>query len=443
MTKQIDKNILSIAFTDKDLCTRCGTCIGICPVEALSAGKDYFPEINANKCISCGLCKKTCPGGQLSYRQLTRITFGHDKDNSGFDGHAIKTIMGYAGDAEIRQNGAGGGMITALALYLLQQRLVDGCIVTRMNRENPLKGEVYIARNRNDLLQSQQSKYLPIPVNSIFQQLKTLPGRYAYIGLPCHIHGYRLLSQSDKTLKEKIRVVIGLYCGMALQPCMLADLLNVHQLSPSEIKAFQFRGGKWPGKFRAIVDKKTIDLHYSNYKDGAFNYLMFLYSPRRCQTCIDGSSEFSDLSVSDAWTRDQSGNYLFKSSSRVLARTETGAKILQQAIEAGAVTAQDVSRNIHYKTHRLHTQRKGIKTPLRVARLHQKNKSAPRYDRQPPKATKKEKTSERIESALMSLGRLKLVRYPLLYLLISRYGIPLVKLRQYLKNRKYKTDSQK
>jgi coenzyme F420 hydrogenase subunit beta len=438
MVKSIDKNRLGIAFTNRDLCTRCGTCIGICPTDALSVGKNYFPVIDTEKCIDCGLCMKTCPGGRINFRDLTRITFGHNDDLDTFDGHVAKTIVGYAGDEGIRRRGAGGGIITALALFLLQEKLVDGCIVTRMDENDPLYGRVYIARNRNDLLSSQQSKYQPLPVNSIFQQLKTLPGIYAYIGLPCHIHGYRLLSEKNEEIKKKIRIVIGLFCGMALEPHMLTELLKAHQIRPQEVKAFQFRGGEWPGKFRAVTDKKIHDLHYSNYKDGAFNYLMFLYSPRRCQTCIDGSSQFSDLSVSDAWTRDQSGNYLFRANSRVLARTRTGLEILQQAISKGAIRAQDISGNQHYKTHQHHTSRKGLKTPLRVARLNQKNKAAPVYDRTPPPASGKDKFGERVETALMSLGRHKLIRYPLLSLLMCRYGIPLVKLRQYLKSRKYK-----
>ncbi len=58
-----------------------------------------------------------------------------------------------------------------------------------------------------------------------------------------------------------------------------------------------------------------------------------LYSPFRCQTCIDGSSEFSDISVSDAWTRDETGKYIFQSQSKLLVRTQKGLNILNNALK--------------------------------------------------------------------------------------------------------------
>jgi coenzyme F420-reducing hydrogenase beta subunit len=104
--------------------------------------------------------------------------------------------------------------------------------------------------------------------------------------------------------------------------------------------------------------------------------LTLLYSPFRCQTCIDGSAEFADISVSDAWTRDSSGNYVFQSQSKLLLRTDIGVQIAEQAIANGTLIAQDVSGNQHFQTHRLHTRKKGLKSPLRTARLLAQGKKA-------------------------------------------------------------------
>ncbi|MGE4568780.1 MAG: indolepyruvate ferredoxin oxidoreductase subunit alpha [Bacteroidales bacterium] len=42
-----------------DECTACGSCIGECPVEAISEGDVYTidPEI----CTDCGACADVCP----------------------------------------------------------------------------------------------------------------------------------------------------------------------------------------------------------------------------------------------------------------------------------------------------------------------------------------------------------------------------------------------
>ena len=46
---------------DKKKCISCGTCVAICPVEAISFGADGKAQINAAKCIHCGSCEASCP----------------------------------------------------------------------------------------------------------------------------------------------------------------------------------------------------------------------------------------------------------------------------------------------------------------------------------------------------------------------------------------------
>lgn len=436
--KKIDTTKLSIAFSHKELCARTGTCIGVCPTNALKVGKDFYPELDAEKCIECGLCAKTCPGGQVSFKTLTKVTFNHDEINESFDGNVQKTFVGYASDKRIREGGAGGGVITGLLWHLLKNKIVDGCIVTRMDPDKPWLGQVFIARTFDDLLQSQQSKYTIIPVNSILEHTRGSNVKYAIAALPCQIHGLRLVEKEKPALLKNIYAIIGLFCGSELEPYVSTEMMSCRGVKKEDIQNFEFRGGEWPGKIR--VQLKTGEyknLHYSNYKDGAFNYLAYLYSPFRCQTCVDGSAEFSDISVGDSWTRDSEGNYLFKSQSKLLARTNKGIAVLQQAIASLDLVAEDVSQNVHFKTHRLHTKKKGLNAPIRTARLKARGKIAPTYDKS-VKADLKDKWLERMESAAMFLGRYKVIRYPLFKFLTSSWGVPIIKLRQYRKSKKYR-----
>ncbi len=50
-----------ISSTD---CVACGTCIGECPVGAISEGDVY--HIDPNVCIDCGACESVCPSGAIS-----------------------------------------------------------------------------------------------------------------------------------------------------------------------------------------------------------------------------------------------------------------------------------------------------------------------------------------------------------------------------------------
>jgi len=48
---------------DSDKCFSCGTCIALCPVEAISLAKDNTVEFDKEKCLgsTCSVCVDACP----------------------------------------------------------------------------------------------------------------------------------------------------------------------------------------------------------------------------------------------------------------------------------------------------------------------------------------------------------------------------------------------
>lgn len=435
----IPPEILSVGFSNRDLCTRCGTCVGVCPVDALTTSPEGYPVIREELCISCGLCSRTCPGAAVRFGDLTGQTFGHRRESPGFDGHVRATYVGYATDDRLRAGGAGGGVVTALLWDQLRSGAVDGCIATRMKPGRPWEAEWFIARTFEDLLSSQGSRYMIVPVNAAFTALRAEPGRFAYAALPCQVHGYRRMQAEAPDLAARVSAVVGLFCGGSLEPSVVTELLAARGIRPDDISNFQFRGGEWPGRMQATMKDGTIrPLHYSNYKDGAYNYFTSLYMPIRCQTCIDGSGEFSDVSVSDAWTRDERGEYKFASHSRLLVRTERGEDLVKTAVANGTLHIVDVTADPGYRTHKMQTRRKGSVAPLRVERWKRAGlAAAPVYDRAVSDATPRERAIERLASAALWLGKFKAIRYPLMKFLTSAAAIPLIRLRIALKRRKY------
>ncbi|HTQ10567.1 MAG TPA: 4Fe-4S binding protein, partial [Fimbriimonadaceae bacterium] len=62
------------AFVDRDRCSGCNTCVGLCPYHAISMrddgeGKKAF--VNAVQCKGCGTCVAACPSGALQQKGFT------------------------------------------------------------------------------------------------------------------------------------------------------------------------------------------------------------------------------------------------------------------------------------------------------------------------------------------------------------------------------------
>ena len=51
-------------FENKEDCFGCMACVAVCPQDAIEVVRDEqgfdYPQINREKCINCGLCKKAC-----------------------------------------------------------------------------------------------------------------------------------------------------------------------------------------------------------------------------------------------------------------------------------------------------------------------------------------------------------------------------------------------
>lgn len=51
----------SIAQSDEEVCTECGTCAESCPINAIEMLPEASPRIDASICLGCGVCALKCP----------------------------------------------------------------------------------------------------------------------------------------------------------------------------------------------------------------------------------------------------------------------------------------------------------------------------------------------------------------------------------------------
>ncbi|KXS43609.1 MAG: coenzyme F420 hydrogenase beta subunit [Methanolobus sp. T82-4] len=322
-----------------DLCTYCGTCVGICPSNAIvSKNESVYLEGN---CIGCGLCYKACPGIKVDFQSLNSYIFQKDSYDPSF-GYFKKQYIAHSVEENIRSNASSGGVVTTLLIYLIENKLVDGVVVTGMDPERPWHYKVKIARTKDEICNAIQSKYSLVPVNEILKEITENEGDFAFVGLPCHIHAIRTLQKDKWSNANKIKYLIGLFCGFNMSIDATCDLISKHKLSQEQIKELKYRGGGHPGGFTISANSKTLSLNKFYY-----NILNLIYVPDRCLMCTDLFNELADISVGDIWKKRVEGAW-----SSVIVRSEIGDKLLSGALENNYLKCASIEKSELYNSHR-------------------------------------------------------------------------------------------
>jgi len=303
------------------LCSGCGTCFSLCPESAIymSKTKDvYIPTLDKKKCNQCGICFEVCPGHSVNFKKLNSMIFGK-KHQDVLMGNYINCYVGHATDPNIRYNSASGGLITALLIFAIEEGIIDGALVTKMNDVRPLEPEVFIARTKNEIISASKSKYCPVPANTALKDILKENGRFATVGLPCHVHGIRKAEMINKKLAKKIVLHLGLICNHTPTFSATTYILQKMKLKKEDVKKIDYRGGGWPGGMSIILanGKKNFVGHWNPFYWGhVFNSYFF---PTQCILCNDKICELSDISFGDAWHLSNSkiGESIIVSRSRI------------------------------------------------------------------------------------------------------------------------------
>lgn len=360
---------------DAGLCTRCGSCVGVCPDSALKID-DVLGEclpVQVDACSDCGLCHQGCSGKDVPFAQLNEQVFGQQPTNR-LLGNVRNLFVGHASELGVRARGASGGVITAVLHYLLETGKIDGAIVLVMDEERPWVAKPIVARTAEEIQAAAQSKYSLSPVNTIFSELAELDGRFAYVGLPCQVHSLRKLQAAGHPAALKIDYVLGSYCGNILHfDAVRSFLRNNGVHSVEEIADLQYRAGEWPGQMQVTMRSGEMIALKKFYA----NYLIPFFMVDRCTMCTDLANEFADIACGDAWSPvyEERG----KGWSLVMGRTERGAALLDEMATAGYLTLQGLEERdaVGMHSHMLDFKKRGAF--LRMERREKQGGAIPDY----------------------------------------------------------------
>lgn len=274
---------------DDKLCTGCGACYNICPVNAIKMQGDeygfYKPVIDQNKCTNCGLCEKTCP--------LDKFKSSNEEP---------KAIALINKDDTVRAKCTSGGAFSAFAKYILEQNgIVYGVIWN-----NDIVAVHSRAENIEQVEKMYSSKYVQANTLDTFKQAKKDledGNLILYSGTPCQIAG--LKSYLKKDYKELI--TIDLICHGTPSPLILEKYKQEFlKNKPTEkIVNINFRSKKYDWGLTQFIIIKTNLKEYiqpcnKNEYTKAFNSHSSVNS--MCSNCqFNKIPRVADITIGDFW----------------------------------------------------------------------------------------------------------------------------------------------
>lgn len=379
-TKNLERKNINFVY-ENQLCHHCGVCYGVCPKDNIGyqfshTGNPIFRVIDEAKCGVCDLCYRACPGHSVDFVSLHRLVFSSDF-RFGWLGTFIDCALAHSDDRVLRRDAASGGVVSSVLVAALEAGTIDGAIVVKLaDHGDPFRTETYIARTRSEILAASGSKYQTVPMGIRLRDVwqSSREEHYAFVGLPCHVHGLRKAQQLFPKLKRRVGPVISLFCGRGTCPLGTEFVLKRLKLRKEEVIKVSYRDGKWPGRFTATL--KSGAVRFLPLDDYVF--IMKMFQNIRCVMCADHTGEFADLSVGDAWLPELKGQ---EGWNVVVARTTIGQKLLQAARNNKNLVAYPVGSSKVIDSQKLMLYDKKIKIfpSMKIARRFGLSHTIPRY----------------------------------------------------------------
>lgn len=276
-------------FNLKSECCGCSACSNICPKNAITMKADEkgftYPEISADKCVECGLCKKVCP-----------IINHHTSETQAQHAYALKHK-----DEKIRKASSSGGAFYEIALKVINE---GGKVYGAAYDENFVVKHIGVS-DKNSLERIMKSKYVQSDMGCTYTKVKSdldkeIPVLFS--GTGCQVQGLRnfLGKEYDNLL------CVDIVCHGVPSPRLFADYLKfMEKKYKSKVTSVKFRGKAIKGQVQDILITFENGKVYSKLAviDSYYSFFAKNFSLRdSCHHCpFTCKKRYGDITLADFW----------------------------------------------------------------------------------------------------------------------------------------------
>ena len=289
---------------DSSICTGCKACVSVCARNAVTVTDNidsFAAEIDAQKCVDCGLCSEVCPG-------LNPISL---REN-------IYCKQGWASE-EVRANSSSGGAAAAIISGFIR---AGGYVASCMFKDGDFRFVI-----TNDLSEARMfagSKYVKSDAHFVYREVKEHLKRgekVLFIGLPCQVAAVQNVCGKDENL-----YTADLICHGTPSQELLRMYLAEKGIELGKATDVKFREGNVFGLIvdgKRLAPGKVLD-HYTYAFLKSEDYL------ESCYNCRYAAAErASDITLGDAW--GQMADTDTKGVSLILCQSEKGKELVESA----------------------------------------------------------------------------------------------------------------
>lgn len=337
---------------NNDLCIGCGACTYACTSDSLTMtwnDEGFRVAELIGDCNDDGNCINVCPFNPMPFEAvkdetaIADVFLDFDTHQEYKLGRLINIYAGYS--HKYRETSSSGGLATYVFESLLKQGIVDHIFAVSASDNSSEHYQYRVISNVDQIIQSSKTKYYPVTLSSVLDQIDHLEGKVAVVGVACFVKAIRLAQYHHPHLKEKIPFIIGIICGGIKSKFFTEYLASKAGAYPKTIIEPQYR----------VKDKESYALDYSfscidtsknEYKRIKMREVgdmwgTGLFKANACDYCDDVVTELADISLGDAWLKpyDEDG----RGTSLVITRSPIAQSIINKGIEYSELNLESIN----------------------------------------------------------------------------------------------------